>query len=358
MSLKRVTVLVTGGGAPGSVGTFYALRNNPSGTPVTIISCDMRGDAVGKYLADKFYVVPSGRAPDYLDAMLEIVERDHVDVVLPQTTDELSALASHVEEFHSRGVKVAIPPIQSVERANDKWRVLEAAKARGVPLPKSFLTFSEKTLVKAVNALGYPDKKVVVKPRVSSGLRGVRVLSEEIWDVERFLREKPEPMEISLRDLIPILRRGKWPELIVQEYLPGPEYTVDVFRGQGGVIAIPRLRKLVRAGITFQGEVDFRKDLQSFALDLAEELNLWYVFGFQFKLSTEGIPKVLECNPRVQGTMVISVFAGYNIIWWAVKEALGEGVTLPNDGESNGLQFIRYWGGIAVEKNGTIIGAL
>jgi len=84
-------------------------------------------------------------------------------------------------------------------------------------------------------------------------------------------------------------------------------------------------------------------------LKLAEELDLRYAFGFQFKLSDTGVPKLLECNPRVQGTMVAAVFAGCNVIWWAIKEALGEEV-IPEKPkpEADGVRFMRYWGGLAV----------
>jgi len=356
---KSITVLVTGGGAPGIAGTLYALRNNPDGVKVRVIVCDMRDEVIGKYLADKFYVVPSAESPDFIDALLEVADHADVNVILPQVTRELLPLSENVHRFEAQGIAVAVASKTSIERANDKWMVLEAAKACGVPCPEGVLTYSEIELVQAVKAFGYPAKKVVVKPRLSNGLRGLRILSEELWDVTRFLKEKPGSLEIRLDELLTILRNGRWPELIVQEFLPGAEYTVDVFRGHHGAVAIPRLREEIRSGITFQARVELRADLEQFALQLAEELDLRYAFGFQFKLSEEGIPKLLECNPRVQGTMVTAMFAGCNVIWWAVKEALG-GKVVPNKPSSsvNGMRFIRYWGGLAVYGDGKTAGPI
>jgi len=359
MQKKPITVLVTGGGAPGIAGTLYALRNNPDGVQVRVITCDMRDEVIGKYLADEFYVVPSGESPDFIDALLEVASRRNVDVILPQVTQELLPLAENLPRFDAHGISLAVAQRASIERANDKWMVLEAARACGVPCPEGILTCSEVELVQAVKALGYPGRKVVVKPRLSNGLRGLRILSEELWDVTRFLKEKPGSLEIRLDELLAILRNGRWPELIVQEFLPGAEYTVDVFRGRHGAVAIPRLREEMRSGITFRARVELRADLEQFALQLAEELDLRYAFGFQFKLSEEGIPKLLECNPRVQGTMVTAVFAGCNIIWWAVKEALGEEV-IPNKPSRSvdGMRFIRYWGGLAIYGNGKTAGPI
>jgi len=356
---KDLKVLVTGGGAPGIAGTIYALRNNPDGESVKIVTCDMRDEVVGKYLADKFYQVPSAESPDFIESIMKIALQEKVDVILPQVTQELLPLAESLPLFEAKGIKVAVSQKTSIIRANDKWLILEAAKASQVPFPKSYLTRSETELVKSANELGYPRKKVVIKPRLSSGLRGLRILSEEIWNVKRFLEEKPDSLEIKMDELLAILRNGPWPELIVQEFLPGMEYTVDVFRGRNGAVAIPRLREEIRTGITFRARVKLWKDLENFALKIAENLDLRYAFGFQFKLSEEGVPKLLECNPRVQGTMVTAMFAGCNIIWWAVKEALGEKIVPKRPKRSaDNMLFIRYWGGIAVYSNGKIYGPI
>lgn len=354
-----VTVLVTGGGAPGIAGTFYALRNNPDKARVRIMTCDIRDEVIGKYLADVFYKVPEPEKPNFIDELLEIAAKEKVDVILPQVTRELLPLAENLSKFKTQGISVAVASKESIERANDKWCVLEAAKECNVPGPESRLTSSEDDLKRAVDFFGYPKKKVVVKPRRSNGLRGLRILSENTWDVERFLREKPENLDINLSNLVSILRNGRWPELIVQEFLPGEEYTVDVFRGRYGSIAVPRLREEIRSGITFRAKVVLRDDLHKFALSLAEQLNLKYAFGFQFKLSDSGVPKLLECNPRVQGTMVAAMFADCNVIWWAVKEALGEVVnpSKPKQ-EVDGLRIIRYWGGLAVYGDDKINGPI
>lgn len=54
---------------------------------------------------------------------------------------------------------------------------------------------------------------------------------------------------------------------------------------------------------------------------------------------------LLECNPRVQGTMIASVLAGANVIWMAVNDALGRPV-MAVPGIRLGSRFQRYWGGV------------
>ena len=138
--------------------------------------------------------------------------------------------------------------------------------------------------------------------------------------------------------------------MLVSEYLPGREYTVDVFRGKKGIVVIPRIREQVRTGITFSAKVDLRKDLITYSKKLAKKLDLNYCFGFQFKEDKNGNPMLLECNPRVQGTMIVSHFAGFSVIYHAVMEALGQTVKTKKISLKDGIMFKRYWGGISIER--------
>lgn len=94
--------------------------------------------------------------------------------------------------------------------------------------------------------------------------------------------------------------------------------------------------------------MDLRKDLCDYALCAGRKLGLRYAVGFQFKLDEHYSPKVLECNPRVQGTMVASLFSGVNVIWMGVKELMGEPPAVATMASGNAL-FYRFWGGVGVQ---------
>ncbi len=352
--MAYAAVLITGAGAPGIAGTIYALKENPEKRVFRIISTDINEDAVGKYLTDTFYQVPSPEEDDYLLSMEEIVRDENIDIIIPQTTREILVLAEHVDHFRGLGAEVVVSPAISIKTANDKYLLLEKAKQINIPCPDYYLTDSEITLREATRMLGYPGKKAVAKPRISHGMRGLRILSQESGNVDQLLNSKPEGLETDLDSLLQILSRGKWPELIVSEYLPGEEYTIDVFRARTTVV-IPRKRRSIRSGISFDAEVELREDLIEYSTKLAAALNLKYCFGFQFKMSSDGIPMLLECNPRVQGTMVTSVMAGFNLIYYAVMEALGVQVAVDGTKIENGTRFVRYWGGVGV-SDGRVIG--
>ena len=143
-----------------------------------------------------------------------------------------------------------------------------------------------------------------------------------------------------------------FPDLIVTEYLPGKEYTIDVFRSNKSITVIPRIRHEVRSGITFSGEVIKNDDLIKYCKIISEELNMENCYGFQFKLDENNVPKILESNPRIQGTMVMATIANANIIYASVKKALGEEVV--NFKVNWGTKFLRYWGGVGIDSNNSI----
>ena len=63
-------------------------------------------------------------------------------------------------------------------------------------------------------------------------------------------------------------------------------------------------------------------------------------------------PKILESNPRVQGTMVLATIANANIIYSSVKNVLGE--EIPDFNIRWGTKISRFWGGIGVDSDNKI----
>jgi carbamoyl-phosphate synthase large subunit len=346
---RPLVVLVTGAGAPGIRGTIYALRHNSDGVAVRIVGTDMNPHAVGRHLVDVFHRVPAPESADYLEELGGVCSREPVDVVLPQTTREISVLSAAAETLGSRtGARVICSSARAIARANNKCAVLEVFRRMGLPHPQYALTGGEREFVEAVRSFGYPSRPVVVKPPVSNGMRGFRVLTASPWSLERFLSQKPSGTDTDLEHLLPILRNGDhWPELLVTEYLSGPEYSVDAFASGPIAIAVPRRRDAIRSGISFENAMVPRNDLAEFTLAAAREIGLEYAFGFQYKEDESGVPKVLECNPRVQGTMVASVFAGVNPVWLSIKASCHWPIR-PEETQAREASFFRYWGGLGV----------
>lgn len=83
---------------------------------------------------------------------------------------------------------------------------------------------------------------------------------------------------------------------MVLEYLEGPEYSIDCLATEEKLIAaIPRLKGSGRVR-----ELVEHFELIQMAHAFHNEYKLPYVFNIQVKYN-EGVPKLLEINPRMSG---------------------------------------------------------
>ncbi len=351
--MDDLTVLVTGSGAPGIAGTLYSLKNNFDGRRISVIGTDISDEAVGKYLCNKFFKIQRPSSEEYLPDLLSICEDEGVDVLLPQNTAELSILAEHRGNLEKAGTKVAVSSKKSIDIANNKYELMRRASALNIPVPEFYLVRKQEDLISRAEELGWPGRPVVVKPPISNGMRGLRIIDESVDRKSLFFSEKPGGVRVGMRDLVDVLGPA-FPELLITEYLDGAEYTVDALKS-GRLDVIPRKRDMIKNGITFNGTVERNDEIIEHSTRLCRDTGLDFAFGFQFKLDRDGRPGLLECNPRVQGTMVLATFAGANVIYGAVKHALGEEV--PEFRVKWGTRILRYWGGIGVDGE-SILGAL
>jgi carbamoyl-phosphate synthase large subunit len=115
--------------------------------------------------------------------------------------------------------------------------------------------------------------------------------------------------------------------LLVQEYLPGEEYSVDVLADpvdRTVVAAVPRVRLKVDSGIAVTSRTVSDKHLIAAARAVAEHVGVTFVANVQFKRNQGGQPALLEVNPRFPGTMSLTVAAGINMPRLALGAAFGE----------------------------------
>ena len=135
------------------------------------------------------------------------------------------------------------------------------------------------------------------------------------------------------------------------EFLPGEEFSIDVMVDNGKChCVIPRSRDKIKMGISFVGTTVEDKEIIKYSKQLVESLNLNGNVGLQFKRDINGIPKIIESNPRVQGTIVLCTASGYNMVYNSVKAALGEKLI---DYKINwNTKMIRYWDELYINSDG------
>src|SRR5262249_3023775 len=104
-------------------------------------------------------------------------------------------------------------------------------------------------------------------------------------------------------------------DMLIQEYLPGEEYTVDVLSDLAGVprFAVPRARLETKDGISSKGRVFRDPEMERLCLDIGRHLCLKGPTCMQLKRDDSDGLKFLEINPRMGGGSMFTTLAGVNI---------------------------------------------
>jgi carbamoyl-phosphate synthase large subunit len=289
-------VLVTGAGGPAAVSILRTIGDGA----VTFLAGDIDPFAAGLYLVapQDRVMLPRGDREDFAEVLLAVCERERVDVLIPTVDTELLPVATNRERFAAVGTRLVVASPETLGICLDKW-VLHQRCEGAVRVPDTQLVGAD------FDPAGI-DLPAIVKPRRGSGSRGI-VLARE-------------------RDVLQALPRDE--TLLVQEHLPGAEYSLDVLaRADGHVAAVvPRERLKIDSGIAVTGRTRHDDRLDAIARAVAQCIGLTTVANVQVKEAAGGEPALLEVNPRFPGTMPLTVASGVHMPRLALGEALGEAI--------------------------------
>ena len=313
MSLRPVTVLVSASGAPGTAALLRGLRANGE-RDVRLVGTDMSARSIGAHLCDAFHLVPAGADPGFADAVREIVELEHVDVVLPQSSFDLEGLAAHRERFP---VPVLVSGPDAIHRSNDKAETYAFLHRLGLPAPAFRRVNGGAEVDAAARELGYPERPVCFKPVFSSGSRGFRVLDPTVDRAHQLLHERPGSVAMRLEEAVELLPESGGPDLLVMELATGGERTIDgIADGRRVVLGHPKTREAMRAGLAMHFVTLDDPALMEVADAIVAELGIEWFFNIQLVGEM-----VIEVNPRIS-TIVYQ--EDLNLPYLGVKRALGE----------------------------------
>ncbi len=331
---------MTGAGAPGGPGIINCLKQDPT---INLLCCDIDNHASGRYLNDQFEQILPADHPDFIDCILDLCVQYDIDVVFPLVTRELFQFSKYKKRFDDAQIKVIVSNEEELFIANDKGKIHEFLERNNLVHAHFKITHEFNSLVHFLEEFLSIYGKVCIKPTISNGSRGVRIIDESVNKFELLFKHKPNSLFISKNDLLETLENHEIPELIISEVLEGEEFTVDTLIENGHVKLIaPRIRTKMNSGISVAGQFIEEKSIIEQVEHICKHLSLNGPIGFQFKGNKQtNTFNLLEINPRIQGTSVALMGAGVNLPVLAVYTALKMDPKIPEI--KWGTQFIRYY---------------
>jgi carbamoyl-phosphate synthase large subunit len=344
--MDPVTIMITGAGAPGAPGIIKSLRINGE-RKINIIGVDIDDQySSGMGMVDHFHKIPPPENETvFIGKIMEIARMHQVRVIIPLVTRELFVFSRNMHLFLKNDIQVLVSDYDSLQVANDKYKLMSFCMENNIPVPEFYKVNSYPAFREAAEKLFFPEKMICFKPPVSNGLRGFRIVTPpgKVDKMDLLLNQKPNDVFMGMDEFENIIQQSSYfPELLVMEYLEGDEYSVDVLVDQGTCIeVIPRSRDKIKMGISFAGTLVKHPEIIEYSKKIVTTLGLHGNIGLQFKDDSLGVPKILESNPRVQGTIVFNTAGGFNMVYNAVKMALHEEIT--KQPIKWNMKMVRYW---------------
>jgi carbamoyl-phosphate synthase large subunit len=295
--MRRFNILLTAGSR--RVPLVHAFRSalKTVGSIGSVIVTDVNPLSPAVHVADRSYRVPMANDPDYVNELLAICEAENVRLAIPTIDDELPVIAAARDAFRSMGVITACSPEATATLCNDKYATCVRLAEAGVPAARSYLP------AQLTDGMPLP---LFIKPRVGRGAVGA------------FPVRTPEELDFFLHYV---------ESPIVQDYLSGPEYTIDVlcdFEGRPLSI-VPRERVVIRAGVIDRGRTVNDKRLIELAEATCAAIKFVGPINIQCRMRA-GQPAVFEINPRFSGGIPLTIQAGADFPAMLLKLAMGRKV--------------------------------
>jgi len=281
------------------------------------MGADVRHLSPALQLCDKAFLVKPTEHRDYIKELLQIVGTNRVDLLVPTVDLDLKVLAQNKQKFANLGCYVLISPANVIEICQDKRKTFRFLRKNGLDTP---LTMSLRTAM-AAKKLKFP---CFLKPWDGAAGKGNAVVKNR-KELEFFSK--------------------KAPNCIVQEFIPGTEYTCDIFVDfdMKARCVVPRKRIEVRGGEVSKGQVVKNPRIMSQAVRLVELLGAGPgVITLQLFLDKQQKIKFIEINPRFGGGVPLSIKAGANFPKWIFQQLLGRKTNIKFDGFTDGLIMLRY----------------
>ncbi|MCK4601383.1 MAG: ATP-grasp domain-containing protein [Phycisphaerae bacterium] len=281
-----------------------------------LLAADITSASPAFHMADRgLTILPAGRV-EYIPFLLELVQKNDIGLLVPLTDLDLRSLARHRDRFDEVGCTVMVGSESAVALCRDKARTNAILGENNLATIKTFTLSGFRTS---------PFYPCFVKPIRGSASVGTGVIHNE--------RELAAHVA-TFGDL-----------LIVQEYVPGQEFTIDVYRSRDGQVrcVVPRQRLVVRSGEVEKGITVKDDSLIEEAARLTNLLgDIWGVICCQCRRGKDGVLRFFEINPRFGGGAPLSIAAGANLPLYLLQEVVGEPITAEMGKFKGNLLMLRY----------------
>lgn len=250
--------------------------------------------------------------PDqFIEFLLREIRKNRYDCLFPMEEETLLLIAKHRSEI-SKHTYLLVPDVEKLAFVRDKGNLIRFAEAHGIPAPKTYPSLHSPLIP---HQEGGRSEEYVIKPRISSGSFGIAYVKER-------------------EDLFPAYQKvhERYPLPLIQEYIPdgGGTYGLSALFDESSNVKAAFVHKKLRMYPVQGGPSTLREGVEhpqimEIGLSLLKALNWVGIAMVEFKVDPrDGIPKLMEVNPRFWGSLQLAIFSGVDFPYLILRMAKGE----------------------------------
>lgn len=312
--MRELHILFTGTGRRVELLQAFRQASLRIGVNLKIYGADMAGDAPALAFCDYSRKICAMKDKGYIPQLLEICRNDNIDLLIPTIDTDLIVLSENKERFETIGTRVLISDADKIALCRDKNNTYDFFESCGLKAPKPVNNYRK--------YMGpYP---CFIKPKDGSS-------SVNAFKVER------EGELAAYADKIG--------DYIVQPFIDGKEYTIDIFCDFDGnpVYIIPRERIAVRSGEVLKTRIELDERMIEEAGQLIKHFKPCGPITVQLiRQKDTGDDYYIEINPRYGGGAPLSMKAGADSPEAIMRLMLGEELAYQDKGIRDGAVYSRF----------------
>ncbi|MEL7043199.1 MAG: ATP-grasp domain-containing protein [Pseudomonadota bacterium] len=283
--MPKSNVLVLGASGTGAIDAIRFCRK--SDLVGLVHATDFDPKSVGFLFCDR-YLVRSGTEVSEINAYCE---SNDISLIIPASHSESERVAKHESTFSNPATLTLIPKYEVVKLCNDKLSLYRfLSESVTCPMTSQRLNDFDKSI------------KIISKPRSGRGSEGIVTAIADNF--------------IAIDD---------WENYILQEFIVGSEFTVDVVCDAESNVrsSYTRRRLIVENGVSICSKVERIPLIDSIVEKITKLIGLTGIGCLQFIRNNLGELFLIEINPRLAGGFAASQELGGSFIENALQVGLG-----------------------------------
>ncbi len=293
-----------------------------------IYGADMAGTAPALAYCDFKRRVVAMKDPGYIDNLLDICLSDHIDLLIPTIDTDLLILSENTDKFEAIGTQVMISAPDKIRICRDKNNTAQFFAECGLHAPIPVNNWKE-------YKSGFP---AFIKPKDGSS------------SINAFKVENEEELEVYA---------GQVKDYIIQPFVSGREYTIDIFCDWNGnpISIVPRERLQIRAGEVLKTQICMDSTMIEESKTLCSSFKPCGPMTVQLIRDDVGVDWYIEINPRFGGGAPLSMKAGARSAEVILK--LMDGDTVEEQEIADGAIYSRFDQSVCItEGKGQVKGVI